>query len=734
MLTVDFRPSGDVVHWALTDDGVTRTVQEGYTPTLFVGEAVRDLYGRRGGPTPTPPDRNGLSDSLAELQAFLTRQDAVVDMQCESHRQTFRTPPRPLLRIDAASADTVRRIAQRVQQFNAPAEHTCYNVDLTRQFRYCLETTTPANPDQSVRSLRTLSLSIPPHKSGISALLHLTIDGDAAGQTPEAAVTAVDHVVRERDPDVIIVSTAELIPLLFDAADTHDVPSFELGREPGYTKLAGESTYTSYGQVGHSPARYTLPGRVVIDESNTFFYHEAGLPGCLDLAERAGLPLEELSWASIGRVLTALQIRAARDRDVLVPWQAWRPEFFKPATTLDTADRGGTTFAPAVGVHETVHELDFASLYPNIIRTRNISPETVRCGCCDTDDVPGLGYSICDADGYLPTVLGPLIDARSQIKDQIEETTDDAERDQLESASSAIKWILVSCFGYQGFSNAKFGRIECHEAINAFARDILLNAKTTLEDAGWRVLHGIVDSIWVTPAPDRNQRPLKAVAEEISADTGIALEHESAFDWVAFCPMRNSDSGALTRYFGKRRGEPTPSTGELGDAIKTRGIETRQRNTPPWVTTVQEDALRVFDATRSPDAVCDVLHRYLTALRRGDVPTEELVVANRVSKSADAYTQETLTVAALRRTQHHDTSLAPGQTVRYVVVNADGRGIDRVCLPFEDIDSYDADWYEDAAIRAVESIVSCVGWDRTDITQCLADTTDTTLGSYRTQP
>jgi DNA polymerase I len=732
VLTVDFRASGDVVRWALTDDGVSRTVQEGYTPTLFVGDAVRDLYGRHGGPTPTPPSRDGLSDSLTELQSFLTGQDAVADTRCESHRQTFRTDLRPLLRIDATSVDAVRRIAQRVQQFNGPAVYTCYNVDFTRQFRYCLETGTPATPDQSVRSLRTLTLSVPPHISGPDALTHLTIDGDDAGPTPEAAVTAVAHVIRDRDPDVIVVSTAELIPLLFEAADTHNISEFELGREPGYTKLAGESTYTSYGQVGHSPARYTVPGRVVINEANTFFYHEAGLPGCLDLTGRTGLPLEELGWASIGRVLTAMQIRAARDRDVLVPWHAWRPEFFKPAATLDAADRGGTTFAPDVGVHEHVYELDFASLYPNIIRTRNISPETIRCGCCDTDDVPGLGYSICDTDGYLPTVLGPLIDARSRIKDQIEEATDGTERDRLEAASSAIKWILVSCFGYQGFSNAKFGRIECHEAINAFAREVLLDAKTALEDAGWRVLHGIVDSIWVTPAPDRAQRPLETVATEISVDIGITLEHESSFDWVAFCPLRNGDAGALTRYFGKREGEDTPSTGDLGDAIKARGIELRQRNTPPWVSTVQQDALRVFDTTRSPEAVCDVLRRHLTVLRRGDIAPDDLVVANRVSKHADAYTQETLTVDALRRTENHAVGLSPGQTVRYVVVNADGQGTDRVRLPFESIDSYDTEWYEDAAVRAIESIVSCVGWDRADIEQHLSATTTTTLGSYHT--
>jgi len=83
---------------------------------------------------------------------------------------------------------------------------------------------------------------------------------------------------------------------------------------------------------------------------------------------------------------------------------------------LHSADRGGFTFLPEVGVHENVHELDFSSLYPNISCTRNISPETIRCECHDREDVPSLGYSICDEPGYLPDVLQPLIDARDQLK------------------------------------------------------------------------------------------------------------------------------------------------------------------------------------------------------------------------------------------------------------------------------------------------------------------------------
>jgi DNA polymerase I len=471
-----------------------------------------------------------------------------------------------------------------------------------------------------------------------------------------------------------------------------------------------------------------VPGRVLLDESNSFFYHESGLAGCLDLVARSGLPLQELGWASIGRVLTAMQIREARRRDVLVPWRAWRPELFKSAATLDDADRGGTTLAPDVGVHEDVHELDFASLYPNIIRTRNLSPETVRCGCCESDDVPGLGYSVCDRDGYLPDVLGPLIDARSDLKAELPDADGD-ERERMAAASSAIKWILVSCFGYQGFSNAKFGRIECHEAINAYARDILLDAKNALEAAGWRVLHGIVDSIWVTPAAGRDQRPLTAVAEEIGRAAGVELEYECAFDWVAFCPTRGSRSGALTRYFGRRRGAAYPETG-LGDAVETRGIEGRQRSTPAWVERVQNEALRAFDETRSPEAVCDALRRRLRDLRDGAVAPAELAVDNRVSKDVTDYSRETLTVAALKRARMADAGPAPGQRVRYVVVDADARGPARVRLAFEDISRYDADWYADAAVRAVESVLAPVGWRADEIRDYLAGTADETLARY----
>ena len=125
-----------------------------------------------------------------------------------------------------------------------------------------------------------------------------------------------------------------------------------------------------------------------------------------------------------------------------------------------------------------------------IICTRNVSPDVIRCECHrGRDDIPVLGYAICDERAYLIDVLQPIIDARDEIKAAIrrERARDDPNEERLEELEGwlgAQKWIFIAYFGYQGFNNAKLGRIECHEAINAFAREILLTAKQRFEAGG----------------------------------------------------------------------------------------------------------------------------------------------------------------------------------------------------------------------------------------------------------
>jgi len=188
-------------------------------------------------------------------------------------------------------------------------------------------------------------------------------------------------------------------------------------------------------------------------------------------------------------------------------------------------------------------------------------------------------------------------------------------------------------------------------------------AKQRLEAGGWRVVHGIVDSIWVTPDPDvddDDREDLETLATEITERVEIRLEHEDHYDWVAFVPQRGSDAGALTKYFGKVAGD---------DDFKIRGIEARQRSTPQFIGNVQRDCLDRLDATRSPDAVLGQLERTIEELQAGNVAVERLVERNRVSKPLEGYSQNTQNVAALKRAREQDLAVYPGQDIEYVVVD-----------------------------------------------------------------
>jgi len=712
--TIDFLDDGRVLEWETTDDGAVVTERDDYTPRFYVA--------------PRAPDADV---DFSALQTLYDRHPDVVGTERVERRPGFRRDEDPVLAVDVTHIDRVTSLARQARQLSEypMGDLACYNVDFSREFRYCLENGVNPTPASDLSALR---LSVPVTETSGDTYPELSVAGETISGSSGEILSAVQAAVDARDPDILVCSTSEVIPTLYEMASTAGVDEFTLSRWPDidYQQLASRSTYSSYGRVGHSPARYNVPGRAIIDESNTFFYGETNLDGVLDLVSRSKKPVQELAWASIGNVLTAIQICEAHDRGVLVPWNSWRHEFYKPMGTLHDADRGGFIFAPEVGLHEDVHELDFSSLYPNIICTRNVSPDVIRCDChSDCDDVPGLGYSICDDRGYLVDVLEPIIDARDEIKTEIrrEQQRDEPNEERLEELdgrSGALKWILVACFGYQGFSNAKFGRIECHEAINAFAREILLATKERLEAGGWQVVHGIVDSIWVIPDPDvddAEREGLSALATEISETVEIRLEHEAHYDWVAFVPQRESDAGALTKYFGKEAGS---------DEFKTRGIEARQRSTPQFIEDVQRECLDRLDATQSPEAVLGRLERAIEALHAGDVAVEELVERNRVSKPLEGYTQNTQNVAALKRARDQDLAVHPGQDIEYVVVDDTKSTRERVRLAHEAVEDYDASYYETQVVRAVESVLSPLGWDRTDIRQALSELEETTLRSF----
>ncbi|MCP4358856.1 MAG: hypothetical protein GY796_12625 [Chloroflexi bacterium] len=116
----------------------------------------------------------------------------------------------------------------------------------------------------------------------------------------------------------------------------------------------------------------------------------------------------------------------------------------------------------------------------------------------------------------------PLLLKRIAIKKQLSPMNRrDCRYRNLKARADALKWLLVVCFGYLGYKNARFGRIESHEAVTAYGREALLRAKEAAEDLGFTVLHMYVDGIWVQQAGYKQPADFAPLQAEILARTQL---------------------------------------------------------------------------------------------------------------------------------------------------------------------------------------------------------------------
>ncbi len=539
-----------------------------------------------------------------------------------------------------------------------------------------------------------------------------------------ALLKALVDTINILDPDILYTTGGDkfIMPYLYHRAEVNKMlETLQLGRAPqrhrGNAPTRAGKSYFTYGQIKYKPPFYALKGRIHIDRTSSFMFAASGLYGLIEIARISSIPLQTISRLSPGSAISAMQINQAMHDGVLVKWKKNMPEGFKSARGLLNADRGGHTFEPCVGVHENVAELDFISLYPNIIVHKNISPETLLCRCCSPDSsisetappniVPSIGYHICTRrKGLIPRVIESVITRRMDYKRLMV-----AENDMYDQRQKVLKWLLVTCFGYTGYRNARFGRIECHESITAFSREILLDTMEIAEGMGYTVLHGIVDSLWVAAENGKCERTAcEQLCESISAKIGIPIELEGVYKWIAFLNNKGTEVGALTRYYGLL------DTGEF----KVRGLELRQRNTPELFIRFQNDILGVFSraGTRSeltaslPDAL-EVLKDYAAQILEGNCDVNELIIKTRVSRTLEGYRVFNDQVAALTQMVQEGVQVNPGESVRYVILDHSSKDPQRRVRLAELVrgdEHYDRHRYLELLLRAGESILRPFGY------------------------
>ncbi|MFB6200043.1 MAG: DNA polymerase domain-containing protein, partial [Candidatus Nanohaloarchaea archaeon] len=213
------------------------------------------------------------------------------------------------------------------------------------------------------------------------------------------------------------------------------------------------------------------------------------VPQIMELSRIVGLIPFDACRLTFGQLTENFLLREAFKRDKLAPNRPSNDERRK--RQRKGGYEGGFVYTPEPGLYEDIALLDFASLYPTVMVSHNISPDTLNLESCEERfELEELGYDFCqDSQGFFPELVERLVRDRTEIKQQMEDVSGQRLK-SLESRSAALKVLANSFYGYLGYSGARWYSREAAEATTFLGRQYIENTIEEAEEQGFEVVYG----------------------------------------------------------------------------------------------------------------------------------------------------------------------------------------------------------------------------------------------------
>jgi DNA polymerase I len=413
---------------------------------------------------------------------------------------------------------------------------------------------------------------------------------------------------------------------------------------------------------------------------------EAILDFAMQLSNLVGLPLDHVGTAAVGFRVEWFLIKHAQKIGELVPKRIEQP--YRPYV-------GAIVLKPKPGLHENIAVLDFKAMYPNLMITYNLSPDTYippkepapQGGVYEAPEVKHRFRR--EPAGFYKEVLSHLIKVRDEIRLKMKETTPGSvEYRVFDARQKAVKVITNASYGYAGWIGARWYIKPVAEAATAWGRHTILNAIKMAEEAGLKVVYGDTDSIFIGYEPEK----IEKLSREIEEKIGLEIKPDKVYVRIFFTEAKKRYAGLLPN-------------GQL-DIV---GLEVMRGDWAAIAKKVQERVLEIVLKEQSPKKAAKFVQQFIYELRQKRVPYRDLIIWKTLTKPVEEYEVKASHVEAAKMLMEKGWKLAVGDKIGYVAVVGTGRLYERVkpymFASYEevDIEYYVAKQVVPAAARVLES-------------------------------
>jgi len=389
--------------------------------------------------------------------------------------------------------------------------------------------------------------------------------------------------------------------------------------------------------------RETLKQYSADDARSTYLIGESVLPFAVQLSEVVGLPLDQIFAASVGNRVEWFLIRQAYKHGELVPNSKERKE---------ETYKGAIVLTPKPGIHRNVAVLDFSSMYPNIMIKYNISPDTyIPPGEVSDEEVyvaPEVGHRFRkQPSGFYRKVLEELLRVRREIVRKMKELQPGSEEYRvLEERQKAIKVVTNAVYGYSGWAPARWYMREVAEATTAWGRVLIKETIKLAQQIGLNVIYGDTDSIFVYYDPDRIQK----LIEHVEQNMGFEIKLDKIYTKVFF-------TEAKKRYCGL-----------LADGrVDIVGLEAVRGDWAEISKDIQEKVIEIVLRDEDPWKAAEYVRSTIADLYSGRVPLEKLIIWKTLAKELDEYEVDAPHVQAAKILAKMGYRIYKGMKIGYVI-------------------------------------------------------------------
>ena len=455
------------------------------------------------------------------------------------------------------------------------------------------------------------------------------------------------------------------------------------------------------------------------DSKLTFQLTEKILPNLVEMVKIIGINIFDVCRLSYGQLVENYLIRRAKEFNVLIP--------NKPSGDIIAVRRvhtyqGGFVMEPKPGLYENLVVLDFMSLYPSIIVSKNISPSSLNKskGYKSPDIVEESGrkvnYYFDKKESFIPSVIKDIILRRQRIKEILKGKKDSV----LKARSYGLKTIMNAAYGYYAFFGARWYSKECASAITAFAREYIQEAIKGAEKFGLNVIYADTDG-FAAVLNKKTENDILNFLDKLNDELPglMELELEDFYKRGIFVSKKGEGSGAKKKYALINK------DGEL----KIIGFETVRRDWSFIARKTQKKVLEIILKENDGEKAMNYVKDVISKLRKKEVKIKDLIIFTQLRMKLEDYVQIGPHVSVARKMQKKGVKVGVGSPIWFVIKSGKGMIRDKADIP-ENVKEggYDEDYYvNNQIVPSVERIFDVLKYNKEDL---IKDKTQSSLGDF----